>query len=426
MAAPISVRRHSIKANGVFPDAPAVDWCTAACYLDERPVFTLDPAFHTGAYYVQEASSMFLEVLLKKAINNRRGLRVLDLCAAPGGKSTLISSLLDKESLLISNEVIRSRASILEENVSRWGYANNWVTSNDPRDLGKLSGYFDIVVVDAPCSGSGLWRKDPAALNEWSEDAVAMCGARQHRIIADIWPAIKSGGVLIYATCSYSQREDEAVLDWMANEFSVETLSADIEPAWQVMEVSTPQNNLKGYRFFPDRLKGEGFFIGAVRKTNEATLLKEKKNRTAVKREIQNAAKHLLNDEDIVYLPLKKDGYNAIYAWHERDIDVLKQHVYLRKTGLDAGTEIKGKWVPAHDIALSVNASDGLSAVDVDKHQALRFLKREEMGVENVPKSWCLIKYNGWGLGWVKGLGNRVNNYLPKHWRIRMNIDFDE
>ncbi|HEY1033070.1 MAG TPA: RsmB/NOP family class I SAM-dependent RNA methyltransferase, partial [Flavipsychrobacter sp.] len=200
-AAVTSVRLNPYKVSGVFHNAEKVPWCSEGRYLDARPVFTLDPLFHAGAYYVQEASSMFLQQALKATVPDNNNLRVLDLCAAPGGKSTLIASLLGKDSLLVSNEVIRTRASILEENMSRWGYMNTWVTSNDPKDFGKLKGYFDVIVVDAPCSGSGLFRKDERALGEWSEANVALCSGRQQRILADVWPALKEGGVLIYATC---------------------------------------------------------------------------------------------------------------------------------------------------------------------------------------------------------------------------------
>lgn len=177
----------------------------------------------------------FWRICFAPSLKDRTGLRVLDLCAAPGGKSTRIASLLDSDSLLISNDVIRSRATILEENMTRWGHINTWVTSNDPRDLGKLKGYFDIIVVDAPCSGSGLWRKDEKALDEWSEANVQLCGERQQRILADVWPALRQDGILIYATCSYSPQEDEQILDWLANTYEVASISADIDEAWGVV-----------------------------------------------------------------------------------------------------------------------------------------------------------------------------------------------
>jgi len=407
----------------LFVDNEKVPWCSGGVYLPERPVFTLDPAYHSGAYYVQEASSMFLAHLLKDIIGGRTGLRVLDLCAAPGGKSTLIASMLDKESLLISNEVIRTRASILEENMSRWGYMNTWVTSNDPKDLGKAEGYFDIIVVDAPCSGSGLWRKDHAALNEWSEDNVALCSARQQRILEDVWPALKQDGVLVYATCSYSPQEDEAVLDTLATTHSVTGIHANPDSKWGIEEVQSPVEKIPAYRFFPDKVRGEGFFIAAVRNNEEAGSVKPARFKTGHSQKIHDQAKHLLQERDVVFLPGKDNSYHAIYAAHEADLQLLQKNAYLRKTGLEAGTSLPKEWLPGHDIALSIDINNGLQFIDADKEQALRFLKREETGITDIPKGWYVVRYNGWGLGWLKALGNRTNNYLPKHWRIRMDID---
>lgn len=419
---PISVRLHPVKGDGVFANEEVVPWCTGGRYLPERPVFTLDPAYHAGSYYVQEASSMFLAQLLQLAIAGRTNLRVLDLCAAPGGKSTLIASMLDPESLLISNEVIRTRASILEENMSRWGYMNTWVTSNDPRDIGRLDGYFDIIVVDAPCSGSGLWRKDPAALNEWSEANVQLCGERQQRILADIWPALKTDGILIYATCSYSQQEDEDILSWLATDLhAVSQPALPIPAQWGIEPVAAP-GNIIGYRCYPHKVKGEGFFIASVTKSEETTGVKQPRYKTAHNSRIQDQAAHLFSNQPLL-IPGKENNFFAINPAHEVDLHIIQQAAWLRRTGAEAGTPMPKEWLPAHDVALSVDASAGLPFVDTTREQALKFLKREEMGIENIPKGWHIIRYNGQGLGWIKSLGNRVNNYLPKHWRIRMDID---
>jgi 16S rRNA C967 or C1407 C5-methylase (RsmB/RsmF family)/NOL1/NOP2/fmu family ribosome biogenesis protein len=421
--APVSVRLHPIKGSGLFDSEEKVPWCPGGIYLPERPVFTLDPAYHTGAYYVQEASSMFLSRMLSQFIDGRTNLRVLDLCAAPGGKSTLIASLLDRDSLLVSNEVIRTRASILEENMCRWGYRNTWVTSNDPKDIGRLEGYFDIIVVDAPCSGSGLWRKDAAALNEWSEDNVNLCSGRQQRILADIWPSLKQNGILIYATCSYSPQEDEQILDWMADTFGVSHLSTTPPAGSGIEAIASPKNKMTGYRFFPHNVKGEGFFIAAMQKNDETDAPKLPKFKTARNQKIQDQASYLLSGDDTLFIPGKENTWHAINAAHEADIHLLQQVAYLRRTGLEVGSPMPKEWLPAHDIALSTDIAPELPSIDTNREQALRFLKREEMGIDNIPKGWQVVKYNGWGLGWIKGLGNRTNNYLPKHWRIRMDID---
>ena len=422
LPAPTSVRINPAKDIGLFTANEAVPWCVGGVYLNERPVFTLDPAYHAGAYYVQEASSMFLAHMLGSILEDKKGVRVLDLCAAPGGKSTLIASLLDKDSLLVSNEVIRTRASILEENMTRWGYMNTWVTSNDPRDFGKLTGYFDVVVVDAPCSGSGLWRKDARALDEWSEANVQMCSERQHRILADVWPALKKDGVLVYATCSYSPREDEQVLDWLANEYEAKSLSVAIKEEWGITEVRTDKG-MTGYRFFPGKVKGEGFFIAAITKAEEADTLRPAKFKTANDKKIQHQAGYLLTDSDQLFIPTDNEGYSAIRPAHEADLQLLQKAVYMRKTGLKLGSASAKEWLPDHEVALSIDANCDLPCLNMNRDQALHFLKREDPGVADVPKGWHIVRYNGLGLGWVKSLGNRLNNYLPKQWRIRMEID---
>ncbi len=421
---PVSVRRHPLKGAGLFANHTTVKWCSDAVYLKERPVFTLDPAFHGGAYYVQEASSMFLQHILHTAINDRRGLRVLDLCAAPGGKSTLIASLLDEESLLISNEVIRSRASILEENVCKWGYINNWVCSNDPRDIGRLHGYFDIIVVDAPCSGSGLWRKDPNALNEWSEANVALCAARQQRILADVWPALKKGGILIYATCSYSPQENEEVLDWAAATWSCEQMPVTVPQDWNIDTVYNGTRQLQGFRFFPHKVAGEGFFIAPIVKTEESGTIKNKQvSRHTPDKNAMAAAARYLSHHDMTVTAPRDNVFQAVAACHWADISILEKHIYLRRIGTSIGEPAGKDWIPAHDIALSIYANEDIPAAALSREQALRFLKREDPQAEGLQKGWYLMRYNGLGLGWVKSLGNRVNNYLPKQWRIRMDID---
>ena len=422
LAAAISVRINPYKDIGLFATNEKVPWCSNGVYLNERPVFTLDPAYHAGAYYVQEASSMFLEHMLKSILPDKKGLRVLDLCAAPGGKSTLIAGLLDKDSLLISNEVIRARASILEENIVRWGYMNTWVTGNDPRDFGKLTGYFDVIVVDAPCSGSGLWRKDVRALDEWSEANVQLCSERQQRILADVWPALKEDGILVYATCSYSPQEDEEILDWLACEYEVETLPVAVKEEWGIMPVSSSKD-MTGYRFFPGKVKGEGFFIAALRKKEETDELRPVRFKPANDKKIQQQAGYLLNDTDLLFIPDKENSC-AIRLGHEADIHILQKAVYLRKTGLRLGSAAAKEWLPGHEVALSIDANINLPSVNAGREQALRFLKREDMGIGDIEKGWHIVKYNGLGLGWIKSLGNRVNNYLPKHWRIRMDIDY--
>ena len=404
----------------------AIPWCADGLYLAERPVFTIDPLYHAGAYYVQEASSMFLSQILHQVGGRKEGLKILDLCAAPGGKSTLIAAQMDNTSLLISNDVIRNRASVLEENMTRWGYANTWVTCNDPRDFTKLTGYFDIILIDAPCSGSGLFRKDNKALNEWSEPNVTLCSARQKRIIADTWPALKEGGTLIYATCSYSPQENEIILDWIKDNYSINPINILIDGDWGITETLSDKNRIPGYRFFPDKVKGEGFFIAAIRKNDETGEFKPAKYKKLNLEKIMAQASYLLKGNDLICIQSGNDNFHAIRSSHEIDWQLLSSLFYFRKAGIILGTPAAREWLPAHDVALSVDAAPELPYIEVTREQALKFLKREEMNLQSMEKGWHIIKFNTLGLGWVKSLGNRVNNYLPKHWRIRMEIPDNE
>ena len=243
-------RQFNIHDTEFKIEAP-VPWSQNSYYLKERPSFTFDPFFHAGCYYVQDASSMFLEQALKQTVDLSQPLRVLDLCAAPGGKSTHIQSLISPESLLISNEVIKSRSRILTDNIIKWGCENVIVTNNDPKDFQKLPNYFDVIVIDAPCSGSGLFRKDHDAISEWSINNVQLCSQRQQRILSDILPALKKDGILIYSTCSYSKEEDEDIVDWLANEFGVCSCKLMIENNSGIVEVESKTKKVFFLSFFP-------------------------------------------------------------------------------------------------------------------------------------------------------------------------------
>ena len=418
----ISVRMNPAKPLDLFPDAGPVPWCAAGKYLSERPVFTLDPAYHAGAYYVQEASSMFLAEAMRTVTEGRIGLRVLDLCAAPGGKSTLLASVIDEESLLVSNEVIRTRASILEENLTRWGYANTIVSCNDPRDFSRLEGYFDIIVADAPCSGSGLFRKDKAALDQWTEDLVNLCGHRQERILADVMPALKTGGCLIYSTCSFSIREDEEIVDWLGLEFAMESVRLSQGAVFGIRETESPGGKY-GYKFLPGEIRGEGFFIAVLRKTQESGSVKPVKFKSAHEPVLLQKAGWFTCPADHVLVQTETDMYSFLKAAHEPDLQLLQRNLYLRKAGTRLGAPVQKDWVPAHDAALSIYTLNAdVPHIELTHDAALRFLKKEDFGVPHPDRGWYQVRHQGLGLGWIKSLGNRINNYLPKHWRIRMEL----
>ena len=409
-----------------------VAWSTKSYYLKERPSFTLDPLFHAGAYYVQEASSMFLEEVLKQTVDLTKPIRILDLCAAPGGKSTLIQSIISKESLLISNEVIKTRVNILAENITKWGAANVIVTNNDPSDFKQLPGYFDVIVVDAPCSGSGLFRKDANAINEWSESNVILCAQRQQRILADILPSLKAGGILIYSTCSYSQQEDEEIEDWLVEKFKVDpqhflkSLQLKVDAGWGIVETVSEKYGSLGYRFYPDKVKGEGFFIAAFKKPAEEvviiTQVKSKKLKSKTKQaftaqQIEALKPYLINTDDYFFITQNEEVI-ALPIHFENDLAIIQSALYIKKAGVKLGTVIRNELVPAHDLAVSTIINTSIPKIEIDKETALQYLRKMDIKIDGEMKGWVLLTHQQLPLGWIKVMPNRCNNYYPKEWRI--------
>lgn len=426
----VSVRVNPGKVGGVmgvagggaaagFAGAVKVPWSSWGYYLPERPSFTLDPRFHAGAYYVQEASSMFLEQALRQTVDLSRPLRVLDLCAAPGGKSTLIQSLLSKDSMLVSNEVIRNRVHILQENMVKWGAPNTFVTSNDPQDFKRLENYFDVIVVDAPCSGSGLFRREPEAIEEWSLDNVRLCEQRQQRILADCWPALREGGILIYSTCSYSKQEDEDIVDWLMTDLSAEGLRLEVPKEWKIVESMGTRGGY-GYRCYPHLVDGEGFFLACLRKTDGGAFATPRK---------RGVPERLSRQEEERAGAMVSAGEGLAFFRHQEQINVLPESLlgelpvlqaacYLKRAGVPMGKLSAKELIPEHDLAVSTVIRAGLPALEVSKAQALQYLRKEEIAPGDAAMGWTLVQYGGLNLGWIKVLPRRSNNYYPKEWRI--------
>ena len=399
-----------------------VPWSTSGYYLSARPSFTTDPLFHGGAYYVQEASSMFLEEAIRQSIDLSQPLKVLDLCAAPGGKSTLIQSLISDKSLLVSNEVIKTRVTILAENITKWGAVNVIVTNNDPKDFQRLPNYFDLVVVDAPCSGSGLFRKDPKAMEEWSEQNIELCSQRQQRILADILPSLKDGGILIYSTCSYSTKEDEAICDWLAKDQQLSTIQFQLKTEWRIVETNSPESNAFGDRFYPDQLKGEGFFIAGFKKPVSAAATPHEskskvKSEKLSQKEIEVVRAWLKNADDFFFIKQTEEVI-AMPIHLERYLADIQWSLYIKKAGVKLGTIIRNELIPDHELAISSIINTNIPAIEIDTETALNYLRRNEIKLEVGMKGWALVTHRQLPLGWVKILSNRVNNYYPKDWRI--------
>jgi NOL1/NOP2/fmu family ribosome biogenesis protein len=312
--------------------------------------------------------------------------------------------------------------------MTRWGYTNTWVSSNDPREFGRsLPGYFDAMVIDAPCSGSGLFRKDNAAINEWSEDAVNLCSARQQRIIADVWDALKPNGYLFYATCSYSPAEDEQILDWINDNYPTHSVAIDIPSEWGIVATQSPKHKATGYRFSPDKVTGEGFFIAILQKTEASSnTFFYPRIKNAHSKKAEELSRFLLtNEKAFSIIENDRKEFTAIYPQHQPDWHLLTNALYLRKAGILLGEPAQKDWIPAHDVALAIDKSKELEIINLSEQAALHFLKKENFDCPMLNKGWHIVGYNNQGLGWIKSLSNRVNNYLPKHWRIRMELPND-
>lgn len=418
---PVSVRINPSKPFDPlehFKVSAKVPWSKCGYYLESRPAFTFDPLLHAGCYYVQEASSMFLEHIIRSSMDLSRPLRVLDLCASPGGKSTVLLSLISKDSLLVSNEVIGSRVSALIENIQKWGAENVLVTNNEPRDFERLEGYFDLVLVDAPCSGEGMFRKDPGAILEWSEQNITMCSVRQHRILESANRLVKEGGLLIYSTCTYAEEENERHFQFL-NQF-FESIEIPINPEWGILKVESSCGF--GYQFLPHMVKGEGLFMSCFRKnaaTKKGFLKKALKQEGCTKSQLTEIEKWVSNSESMSII---KDHHAELFAVPrslETDIESLRATLRVRHFGIGVGSLAGNELIPSHSLALSLLLKEGVESVVLDYDQAIAFLQKRDIPVAGDKLGWKLIVYNTKPIGWAKYLKNRVNNYYPKEWRIR-------
>ena len=394
-----------------------VSWCNNAFYLKERPSFTLDPLLHSGVYYVQEASSMFLNEVVKQTCENT-DKKVLDLCAAPGGKSSLLASYF-KDGLVVCNEVIKQRVNILYENLVKWGTPNVIITNNDAADFKRLENYFDVINIDAPCSGSGLFRKDNDAIEEWSKQNVNLCSQRQQRIIADAYLSLKQNGVLIYSTCSYSKEEDENILDWMKDSFDVDSFQLQLKDEWNIVETQSSKHKQFGYRFWPDKIKGEGFFIAAFKK-NDGGNLNYRNSKSSVNKSLKKDAAialNFINEDDWSFFNNKENIHAIKNEWID-DLQLLQKNLYVKKAGIKLGEIIREELIPHHELALSTIIKNNLQKTELNFEQALEYLRKKDLKIDTNLKGWALSTYKNFPLGWLKFLHNRVNNYYPTEWRI--------
>lgn len=414
---PVSIRLNSSALHANTDGYDRVPWCSKGYHLPSRPPFTFDPLFHSGQYYVQEASSMFLYQALIQTTSP--DAMILDMCAAPGGKSTLIKDFLSDNGFLVANEYVSQRAHILAENLIKWGNPNFIVTNNAPIHFEKLPHFFDTVCVDAPCSGEGMFRKDLQAIKEWSLENVRHCVERQREILHSAWETLKPGGYLIYSTCTYNRLENEENVAWMTENLDAEYVPLRIEPQWNITETEY------GYHFYPHKTTGEGLFMAVVKKKGEFMPPSEK-NKNKKGNKTVAIPFDGLKDQDKYAALIHK---NIIYCIAKDKMSTTTQIIdklNVMTFGI-AMAEQKGKdLIPQTGLALSTEIDKTKFIVaDVDYTTALSYLRSEAIKLDNTERGYVLITYKNQPLGWVKNIGNRCNNLYPSPWRIRTKNDKD-
>lgn len=429
---PVAVRIHPQKGEALGP-LPAlafrapVPWSPEGRLLTERPLFTLDTDFHAGAYYVQEAASQFVGQLLPGP--GTAGLRILDLCAAPGGKTTLYASLAGPDGLVVANEIDRRRAAVLADNVRKWGTGNVVVTVGEARQFGELAGFFDVVAVDAPCSGEGMFRKDPAARTEWSEGNVRLCARRQEEILAEAWRALRPGGTLIYSTCTFNREEDEGSLERLLAAVGPEVEAADpvaVDGSWGI--VCGAVGAFQTFRFFPHRTVGEGFFAAVARKREAAGRQGAKvrpaaKNRRSViapadRTAVREAAQWLLEPDGMQFVTVA----DTLYAWYGAQADavrMLSERLPVICSGVALGQLFKGRLKPDPALAFFTGLRRAaLPVTELAGEEALNYLRRAEIDASPFAEGTNLVCARGRALGFAKRIGARINNGYPASLRI--------
>lgn len=402
---PVTLRLHPIKRPCIFSSTAKIPWSENGRLLTQRPSFTFDPHFHAGCYYVQEASSMYIEQVWKQCVPQNTALKVLDLCAAPGGKSTHLLSLMNGQGFLVTNEPVPQRNKILVENIVKWGYANVVVTQNEPSHFSTLGEYFDLVLVDAPCSGEGMFRKDPESINEWSLTNVTMCAARQTTILNDAANTLKPGGILIYSTCTYEPQENDEQIQHLLDSGNFEWIELNL--------MEGVERTKLGLQFYPHRIIGEGFFVGALRKKGslsyrEAEIANESE-------ETHHASVRLNGKFDIM---LRNEMAFALPTTWANEMKRIAQSLYIKNMGLMLG-QIKGKdFLPSHDVALSVDTKLDFPSINLSLEEAIVYLRCEIPKVTASTLGMHLVKFEGSTLGWMKVIQGRMNNYYPRERRI--------
>jgi len=401
------------------PNGHSVLWNPFGKILNERPNFTADPNYHAGAYYAQEANSMFIHTLIEYAIGNNKPITALDLCAAPGGKSLLMNSSLHPESFCLSNEIVPNRLSILRENISKWGAINHLTIGSSPEKI-LFPSAFDLILVDAPCSGEGLFRRQPAYRHEWTELLAHSCSIRQKDILKEAYRMLKPGGFLIYSTCTYAQAENEEIVDWLCEEFRLENTAIPIEKAWNIHETKT--KNGVGYQMLPHLTPGEGFFCSLFQKgDDEATEIKLKSRNSHLSRPTKSQATELNNFiRTEIETRVDANGRVFTFPYHHPFFPLFEHNYPNANLGVQLGEFVRDIFVPHQSLANTQLFNEQVPQLEVSFDQAQAFLRGEALAAAST-RGHHLVTFQNQPLGWVKSVGNRCNNMYPKPWYVKQN-----
>ena len=409
----VAVRVNDARGMLVPADARRVPWCDRGFYLVDRPSFTFDTDWHAGHYYVQDASSMFIAHVIRHFIHEP--VRYLDLCAAPGGKTTAAIQALPQQSLVVANEIVPSRARVLADNVIRWGNPCCMVTSNAPAQLSRLTHFFDVIAADVPCSGEGMMRKDAEAVAQWSPALVNQCAGRQREILTDVWQALRPGGLLIYSTCTFNPQENEEVAEFIVNDLGATSLEVPVEASWNIHPAIG--SACHGYRFMPHRVDGEGLFMAVFRKDGSALRQDIRIKERSAKTDHQSCLGWLIHPDDYV-LDQQGELLIAVPKSISREVAALRTSMSVLHAGVELAAVTGRKVVPRHDVAMSTGrGADVFPVCEVDYSTALRYLRGESVVIDG-PRGYVLVAHGGAVLGFANNLGNRANNLYPKPQRI--------
>lgn len=420
----VSVRANILKGASPLHGEDIVPWCPQGFYLPGRPLFAADPAWHQGLYYVQDASSMIYGEAVSRIVgrffSKDAPLRYLDGCAAPGGKSIAALEALPSQSLVVSNELDRHRANILAENIAKEGSPFSVVCRGDASRLAKLRDAFDIVAVDAPCSGEGMMRKEAEAVRQWSQGLIADCAALQREILASLWSALRPGGVLVYSTCTFNRRENELNVAYIAEELGGESIDLGFDSDFNGVfpGIDTPYHC---YRLAPGHVRGEGLFIAALYKPGEPVVRKASKK--TVSKPLSDFSRRCVSAPEAFVEQLTPQGINLLPVAHAAFISEIARNTEILRAGLPLAVPKGRDYVPRHELALSValNAS-AFPHIDLDYAAATAYLRGETITdlPEGLPKDFALACYAGRPLGFVKNIGRRANNLYPDAMRLRL------